>query len=275
MKIRCELCPHHCGLEEGQVGLCRARQNKNGQMICQNYAKVTALSLDPIEKKPLDRFFPGSKILSVGSYGCNLCCPFCQNSTIAMADEQRAQIMFVSPQQLVDQALALAPGGSIGLAYTYNEPLVGYEYVYDCALLAREKGLKNVLVTNGYFCEEPLQKLIALIDAMNIDLKGFTEEYYQKLGGDLSTVKRFISLAAPRCHVEVTTLIVPGENDSEQEMTELSGWLASVNPEIALHVTRFFPHWKMANCSPTPVSTIYRLAQVARKQLRYVYEGNC
>lgn len=275
MKAICELCPHHCVLEQGQTGVCRARKNVQGKIICENYGKITSMALDPIEKKPLARFYPGSMILSVGSYGCNLCCPFCQNSDISMADGEQTEARFVPPQSLVAKALALVPQGNIGIAYTYNEPLVGYEYLMDCAKLAKENNLKNVLVTNGTICKKPLLALLPTIDAMNIDLKAFNDSFYKKIGGDLATVKNTICIAAKACHVEVTTLIIPGENDSEDEMEALSLWLASVDSSIPLHVTRFFPRWQMSECDATPVETVYALAEVARKYLQYVYEGNC
>lgn len=270
----CALCPHHCDLREGQTGLCRARTNKDGVIFCNNYGRLTSLSLDPIEKKPLHRFHPGSLILSAGSYGCNLRCPFCQNCEISMADDT-VRTVYVSPSDLVQRAEDLVPQGNIGLAFTYNEPLVGYEYVRDCAKLAHERGLKTVLVTNGTICRQPLLDLLPLIDAMNIDLKSFTQSFYTIVGGLLETVKETISLSAAHCHVEVTTLIIPGENDSEEEMQALSRWLASVNPEIPLHITRFFPRYKMQDKPPTPVETLRRLYDIAAKNLRYVYMGNC
>jgi pyruvate formate lyase activating enzyme len=275
MKAECEICPHHCILDEGQLGICRARKNFSGTIICENYGKLTSIALDPIEKKPLRRFYPGSKILSIGSYGCNLRCPFCQNSDIAMVCGEEIETQFVPPEILIKNALELIPQGNIGIAYTYNEPLVGYEYVLDCAKLAKDSNLKNVVVTNGTICEKPLLKLLPFVDAMNIDLKSFTERFYKMIGGDLETVKQTIKLALKECHVEITTLIIPGENDSETEITELSTWLASVNPEIPLHITRFYPRWKMKDKKATPVETIYILAQTARKHLKYVYEGNC
>lgn len=274
MSIPCELCFHHCQLKEGQTGLCRARANRDGRIVPLNYGKLTALALDPIEKKPLRRFHPGSMVLSVGSFGCNLRCPFCQNAQIAAAGAE-SPTRDCPPEALVRQALRLRGQGNIGVAYTYNEPLVGYEYVQDCAALVRQAGMHNVLVTNGTIEEGPWQALLPLIDAVNIDLKGFTEDWYRTLGGDLETVKRSITLAAEHCHVEVTTLIVPGENDSEEEMRALSSWLSSVSPEIPLHVSRFFPRHHMTDRPPTPVETVYRLAQVARERLPYVYTGNC
>lgn len=192
-----------------------------------------------------------------------------------MADMEKAQTRQVSPEELVQIALSLKPQGNIGIAYTYNEPLVGYEYVKDCAELAKQKGLKNVLVTNGCFCEEPLRNLLPLIDAFNIDLKAFRQEFYHKIGGDLETVKQAIQLAAAQSHVEVTTLIIPGENDSEEEIKSLSRWLAAVSPDIPLHLTRFFPRFQMADQRPTKVASIYALADIAREFLHFVYVGNC
>ena len=274
MKTVCAICPHRCAIEEGRTGFCRARKNEGGKVVCANYGGLTSLALDPIEKKPLARFHSGSFILSAGSYGCNLRCAFCQNSAISMAGSE-AETVDVTPAELVRTALREQARGNIGIAFTYNEPLVGYEFVLDCAVLAREAGLVNVLVTNGTICEEPLIKLLPHIDAMNIDLKAFTQEKYRALGGWLDTVKRTITLSAQRCHVEVTTLIVPGFNDAEQEMEEEAAWLASVDPAMPLHISRFFPCYQMRDQAPTPVSTIFRLRDVAREKLKHVYTGNC
>lgn len=270
----CRICPHQCDLREGQTGFCRARSSRGGKIVCDNYGRLTALALDPIEKKPLARFFPGSRILSAGSYGCNLRCPFCQNSDISMADGG-IPTRYLSPEELVKRAAALTRWGNIGLALTYNEPLVGYEYARDCAALIRRRGLKMVLVTNGMICREPLEELLVDIDAMNIDLKAFTKQFYRKIGGDLETVQQTIRLSAAVCHVEVTTLVIPGENDSEEEISRLSGWLASVDPEIPLHLSRFFPRYRMQTLSPTPVETVYHLRDIAAARLKYVYTGNC
>ena len=275
MKALCELCFHHCALDEGQTGLCRARACQDGKIVSLNYGKLTSLALDPIEKKPLRRFHPGSLILSVGSFGCNMRCPFCQNHEISMAGDSGIPTVEVSPEQLAAQAAELVPHGSIGVAYTYNEPLTGYEYVRDCAALVHEQGMVNVLVTNGTVEEEPWRALLPLIDAANIDLKGFTPAWYRRLGGDLETVKRSIVLAAERCHVEVTTLLIPGENDSEEEIRELARWLASISPEIPLHLSRFFPQYQMVDRLPTPVEQVYRLSEAAQEYLSHVYTGNC
>ncbi|HJC65619.1 MAG TPA: AmmeMemoRadiSam system radical SAM enzyme [Candidatus Enterocloster excrementigallinarum] len=266
---------HHCRLTEGQLGRCRARKNEGGRIVCANYGKITGLMPDPIEKKPLRRFFPGSRILSVGSFGCNLSCPFCQNHEISMAGPEEFQPKEMTPENLAALAKSWEDHGNIGVAYTYNEPLVGYEFVRDTARLVRKLGMKNVLVTNGSASLWVLEELLPYIDAMNIDLKGFTESYYRKLGGDLETVKDFIRRAAQGCHVELTTLIVPGENDSEARMEQEARWIASISPEIPLHVARFFPQYRMENRRATEVSVVYRLRDIAGKYLKYVYTGNC
>ena len=272
----CAICPHHCVLAPGQWGRCRARHNLDGAIVSGNYGVVTALALDPIEKKPLNHYYPGSSILSVGSFGCNMACPFCQNSHISMAGPaEKGQWATMEPEQLVKTALETRSRGNIGLAFTYNEPLVGYEFVLDCARLSAGAGLRNVLVTNGYICREPFQKLLPYIHGMNVDLKGSRVEYYRKLGGDLETVKANIALAASVCHVEVSTLVVPGENDGRHEIDALAQWLAGIDPQIPYHITRFFPRWKMADKKPTPIEQVYDLASIARCHLANVYEGNC
>ncbi len=278
---RCEVCFRHCEIPEGGRGFCGARVCRDGAVRPDNYGKITSLALDPIEKKPLARFHPGSFILSAGSYGCNLRCPFCQNHEISWSAEaltwaDRAET--VTPEDLVRTALRLRARGNIGLAFTYNEPLTGWEFVRDTARLAREQNLVNVLVTNGMAELPVLEALLPFIDAMNIDLKGFTDRYYERvLGGSLAAVKAFIARAARDCHVELTTLIVPGENDSEEEMRALSGWVAGLTngPDIPLHVTRFFPRFHMKNRPATDVRSVFRLAEVARERLRFVYTGNC
>lgn len=271
----CSTCMYHCRLKADQTGKCRVRKHVNGRIICGNYGKITSLALDPIEKKPLKRFHPGSHILSVGSYGCNLSCPFCQNHEISMKTEEEVQSVYVSPQSLCEKALQLVPYGNIGVAFTYNEPMIGYEYVRDTARCCREEDLKTVVVTNGSVFLEAAAEVMPLIDAWNIDLKGFTDEYYRKLGGSLDMVKEFIREAVRHGHVELTTLIVPGENDSDGEMEALAAWVSSVSPEIVLHVTRFFPNWKMTDRGPTDVNQVYHLAQIAGRHLKYVYTGNC
>lgn len=275
MKTTCQICMHRCTLSPGQTGLCSARKNENGKIVCANYGRITSLALDPIEKKPLKHFRPGSLILSVGSYGCNLRCPFCQNHEISMAGEGDVHSPYVPPQRLADLALEWKErAGNIGIAYTYNEPLVGWEYVRDTARLVKENGMANVLVTNGTAAPEILEELLPLIDAMNIDLKGFRAEYYRMLGGDLDTVKTFIARAVTACHVELTTLIVPGENDSPEEMEAQARWIADLNPEIPLHITRFFPQYHMLDRKPTEIQSLRRLAETAGQYLTNVSLGN-
>ena len=275
MKTTCQVCMHHCTLSPGQTGLCGARKNEDGKIVAANYGRITSLALDPIEKKPLNNFRPGSRILSVGSYGCNLRCPFCQNHEISMAREADADSPCVSPERLAGIALEQKKHAeNIGVAYTYNEPLVGWEYVRDTARLVKECGMVNVLVTNGTASLEILEELLPYIDAMNIDLKGFQADYYRMLGGDFDIVKSFITRAVNSCHVELTTLIVPGENDSLEEMEEEARWIAALRPDIPLHITRFFPQYHMLDRSPTDVRRLYRLAETAGRYLTHVYVGN-
>lgn len=275
MKETCRVCMHHCSLEPGQTGLCRARKNENGQIVCSNYGQVTSLALDPIEKKPLSMYRPGSLVMSVGSYGCNLRCAFCQNHEISMAGEESAGAVYISPEALAKRALEYRPMGNIGAAFTYNEPLVGWEYVRDSARIIKELGMDNAMVTNGTASLEVLEELLPHMDAMNIDLKAFREETYRKLGGDLETVKAFIARAAAGCHVELTTLVVPGMNDSTEEMEEEARWIASLGKDIPLHVTRFFPRYHMTDRDATEVGQVYRLAEAAGKYLEHVFVGNC
>ena len=279
----CSVCFRHCNIAEEELGFCGGRTAKDGRVEAYNYGRITALALDPIEKKPLARFFPGSMILSAGSFGCNLRCPFCQNYSISwsqQAAEYAKTAETLSPEELVDLALSARSKGNMGIAFTYNEPLIGYEFVRDTAKLAKAEGLKNVIVTNGTAGLSVLEELRPCVDAMNIDLKGFTDRYYSEvLGGDRKMVMEFIEAAAEFCHVELTTLIVPGENDSEDEMRELSRWVSHLkNPDgesVPLHVTRFFPRFRMQDREATSVRTVYRLAEIARKNLEYVYTGNC
>lgn len=271
--IKCGICPHDCVIAEGQKGFCGARSNQGKQIVADNYGIITSIALDPIEKKPLRRFMPGHNVLSVGSYGCNLRCSFCQNYSISMATANK-NYLTITPAQLVEKALELLSAGNIGLAYTYNEPLIGYEFVMDCARLAKESGLKNVVVTNGYINPKSLQELLPYIDALNIDLKGFTADFYRQLGGDLEAVKKSIALAAAAAHTEVTTLIIPGKNDDAKTMAAQAQWLAQVDCEIPLHITRFFPAYQMSYEKPTPVATLHNLAEIAGRYLKYVYVGN-
>jgi pyruvate formate lyase activating enzyme len=271
-QVRCRLCPQDCQIKPGGAGLCRARKNEGGVLYSLNYGRISSWGIDPIEKKPLYHFYPGSNILSVGTFGCNFHCGFCQNWQIAHGDPVTREM---APQELVASArLGDKQVDSIGIAFTYSEPLVWYEYVYDTARLAHEQGLKNVLVTNGFIQEEPLLELLPFIDAMNIDVKGFTGAYYRKIcHGKLAPVKRTVELVHSRCHLEVTTLLVPTLNDSDEEIAALVDWLAGQNPEIPIHFSRYFPQYQM-DLPPTPLESLQRAREIACRKLKYVYIGN-
>ncbi len=281
----CEVCFRHCDIREGAMGVCNARGCKDGKIVAVNYGRVTALALDPIEKKPLSRFCPGSKILSYGSYGCNLFCPFCQNYDISRTDGSEFEPEDkLTPEGLADIAFKFMDRGNIGVAYTYNEPLVSYEFVRDTAKLVHDMGMKNVLVSNGTASLQVLEEILPYIDAMNIDIKSMSADTYRNvLKGDLAMTRAFIERAVKDCHVELTMLIVPGMNDSEEEMRELTDWISgltdkdgnTIGNKIPLHISRFFPRYKMTDRPATGVGKIYSLADIAREKLKYVYTGNC
>ncbi len=274
--VLCVLCPHQCRIAKNQWGRCGVRQNQDGMLVTWNYEKLVSLSLDPIEKKPLRRYKPGSWILSAGTFGCNMVCPFCQNYTIARAKPDELPFTTMTAENLVSYAEKSAlEDGNIGLAFTYNEPTVWYEYVLETARLAKKAGLDVVLVSNGLIAEEPLQNLLPYIDAMNIDLKSFQESVYkQTLQGDLATVLRSIEQVQKKVHLEVTTLIVPGMNDGEEEIEAIAGFLSNISPDIPLHISRFFPHYLMQNVPATEIGVIFKAVEIAKKHLRYVYSGN-
>lgn len=269
----CKVCPRLCKIPPGKRGFCRVRENRAGVLYAVNYGRCSARALDPIEKKPLYHFHPGSLILSLGTVGCNLHCGFCQNWQIA---HESPPTVYLAPEQAVELARRQREEGRtcVGLAYTYSEPFMWYEYVYDTARLARRAGLKNVLVTNGYINEEPLSTLLPYIDAMNIDVKAFTDDFYHNnCAGRLDPVLRTVEAAAGHCHVEITTLLVTGLNDGAEEVERLTDWLAALDPEIPLHFSRYFPNYKM-NLPPTPLQSLSRAREIALKKLRYVYIGN-
>ncbi|MCL2387448.1 MAG: AmmeMemoRadiSam system radical SAM enzyme [Defluviitaleaceae bacterium] len=272
--VKCTICPHFCLLHEGASGKCTVRKNINGQITSQSYGKITAIALDPIEKKPLYMFHSGSAILSIGSYGCNFRCPFCQNHEIAMPQgEIRTQS--ITPAELLKMAQNAQRQGNIGVAYTYNEPLINYEFILDCAKEIHSAGLKNILVTNGFINPEPLKTLLPYIDAMNIDLKAFTNDFYKKIGGSsesLDVVKNTIALAQDFCHVEVTTLLIPNENEDDIEL--IAKFLSELNQDIPLHISRFFPRNEFNNREATPHETIHRAVEIASKHLKNVFAGN-
>jgi len=270
--VICRLCPHYCHIKPDHHGRCLGRVNHDGILYAESYGQITSIALDPIEKKPLKRFFPGSTILSVGSYGCNLACEFCQNWQIS---QRHAESHYYPPQELVDIALAEQVNGNIGIAFTYNEPFITFEYVLDTSRLAHQAGLKTVLVTNGLVNPEPLQEILPHIDAMNIDLKAFHAAFYNRYcHGPLEPVKRTIETAARVCHVELTTLLIPGLNDDEDEIEQLASWVASIDRLIPLHLTRHHPAYKMTQPGPISIDRLQMLAKIARRHLSDVYLGN-
>ncbi|MEE8721723.1 MAG: AmmeMemoRadiSam system radical SAM enzyme [Eggerthellaceae bacterium] len=276
ISLTCTACPHACALAPGAHGICRARMNRAGRIVDENYGRVTSLALDPVEKKPLACWNPGSYVLSVGSYGCSMRCQFCQNASIAQVGAGGVPWHEMQPDELVERACELRRRGCIGIAFTYNEPLCGYEFVRDTAKRAHEAGMRTVLVSNGMATDAVLDELAGLIDAANIDLKCFTAVGYRRLGGDFAAVRHTIErlVSDPVCHVEVTTLVVPGLSDGEAQIDEASAWLASLDPSIPYHLTRFFPCYRMAEGMPTPLRTLASLADVARTHLDDVLLGN-
>ncbi len=272
LAVTCLLCPHHCHIQAGESGRCQVRTNVAGRLMATAYGHVTALALDPIEKKPLAAFKPGTRILSLGSYGCNLRCAFCQNWTLS---QQKAAYRTWTADRLVDQALSLQAAGNIGLAHTYNEPLIHYEFVLACAKATRKAGLDTVLVTNGFINPEPLDELLPWVDAMNIDLKAWTEAFYRSVcAGNLKAVRQTIERAVKSCHVECTCLLIPGLNDGEEEIDQMAAWLASLQSDLVLHLSRHHPDYLMPKPAPISLSRLDKLANIARKHLHRVQLGN-
>lgn len=270
-RVHCCLCPHNCAIDENDFGKCRVRSNKGGKLFTVNYGEITSLSLDPIEKKPLYYFRPSTYILSAGSFGCNFTCSFCQNYIIS---QFRAKSRFIPPEQLIKAVLTTED--NIGIAFTYNEPTIWYEYVYDCAKLLKEtdKNFSVVLVTNGYINEKPLRKLIPYVDAMNIDLKSSSNKYYRDIcGGDLTPVLNTIKISAESCHVEITNLLVTCENDNLDEVKSIAQFLNSIDRNIPLHLTRYFPRYKFDN-PPTDMKFMLKAKETASAYLNRVCLGN-
>jgi pyruvate formate lyase activating enzyme len=267
--VRCALCPHACLIPPGRHGRCRVRFNRGGVLEMPFHGRLSSIAVDPIEKKPLYHFHPGQNILSVGFVGCSFRCPFCQNHRISQ--DTGVPTREVSAGELVAMA---EQEGSFGIAYTYSEPLVHLEYVLEACRLARARGLKNVLVSNGFVNPQPAEELLGLLDAANIDLKSFNPEFYrQEIGGELEEVKRFLTQARGRIELEVTTLVIPGRNDGPEEMEAIAAFLAALDPAIPLHLSAYHPQYRYT-LPPTPAATVRRLAEVARRYLRYVYLGN-
>ena len=267
-KVRCFLCPHNCLISDGKNGVCIARTNSNGALYSRIYGEVTSYSMDPIEKKPLYHFYPGSSIYSVGTWGCNFKCLFCQNWEISQQEFPAAHF---EPGETVKNALAQR---SVGVGYTYNEPFIWYEYIYDTAVIARKHGLKNVIVTNGYVSEEPLDEILPLIDAMNIDLKSFSDDFYRKTckGGLAPVLKTVEKAFKAGVHVELTTLVIPTLNDGD-DIQKAVDWVAALSPDIPLHFSRYFPQYKM-DLPPTATETLLHAYEIGKKKLKYVYVGN-
>ena len=269
-KVRCHLCPYECLIAPGNRGACGVRQNIDGILYSLIYGKTTGLSLDPIEKKPLYHYHPGEFILSLGTRGCNLHCDFCQNWQTSQ--DVNGPMNDIKSEEVVRKA---KEAGSFGIAYTYNEPFIWYEFVLDTAKLARKNGLKNVFVTNGFVNRRPLEEMLPYIDAMNIDLKAFDEDFYIKVcKGKLKPVLDVIKISAKACHVELTNLIIPTLNDSENSIRKMVDWIYSnLGPEVPLHLSRYFPCYKM-DLPPTPVETLKKAQNLAKEKLKHVYIGN-
>jgi len=268
-RVRCLLCPHQCGISQGQSGKCMVRVNRDGKLYAVGYGRTVTANIDPIEKKPLYHFLPGSVILSIGPNGCTFSCTFCQNWHIS---QEKVHTVYISPEELVELATR---NGSVGVAFTYTEPLIWFEYLLDVAPMLREHGLKSVLVTNGFINEEPARELAPLIDGFNVDLKSIKDEFYREYcDGRIEPIKRFIEIVSKTSHVEVTNLVIPGLNDSREEITELVDWLSGVSDEIPIHFSRFFPQYRMNDVPPTPAETLEMAYSIAREKLKYVYVGN-
>lgn len=275
-KIRCHLCPHYCLLKDNQTGICNVRRvlkDENGalELYSLNYGEITSMAIDPIEKKPLYNFYPNTQILSVGSFGCNFKCSFCQNYRIA---QNRTLSEFCTSESLIE-ILSQYPQ-SIGLAFTYNEPSIWYEYVYDTAKLLKEKlpNKKVVLVTNGYINEDPLRNLLKYVDAVNIDLKGDNNFYKELCAGNADEVKETIRISYEMgCHVEVTTLLIGGKNTNENQLLEIGEYLSSIDKNIMLHLSRYFPNYKL-NLPPTSLEELKNSYKLLKKILNNVEVGN-
>ena len=275
-RIQCDLCPRFCKLHESQRGLCFVRANKNNAIVLTTWGRSSGFAVDPIEKKPLNHFLPGSPVLSFGTAGCNLACKFCQNWDISKSREMDTLMDRATPEMIAKTALSL---GCQSVAYTYNDPVIFHEYAIDVAHACREKGIKNIAVSAGYVCEEPRQEFYQSMDAANIDLKAFTDRFYQKLtGSHLQPVLDTLTYIKHETKVwlETTTLIIPGENDSDQELDKMTQWVVeNLGSDVPMHFSAFHPDWKMKNIPATPHETLLRARTIAMNNgVRYAYVGN-
>ncbi len=276
-KILCEACAHACKLDEGEYGICGVRKVENGELKLLVYGKAAAMNVDPVEKKPMFHFLPNTQVFSFGTVGCNLSCSFCQNFEISQFPQEHEHKIFghdLPPKKAVELALA---HGCSSIAYTYNEPIVWFEYSYDTAKLAKEAGLKNIYVTSGYETDKALEHLSKVIDGMNIDLKAFSDRFYKELcGARLKPVLHAIEEAYKKdLWIEITTLFIPGQNDSEEEMRQIANFIASLDTAIPWHVSGFYPTYKMTDTHPTPPETLLKAYEIGRAEgLKFVYVGN-
>jgi pyruvate formate lyase activating enzyme len=269
-KVRCQLCPHNCLIASDRVGICRQRKNVEGKLYTLNYGQITSIHMDPMEKKPIYHFHPGEQVLSLGTNGCNLACMFCQNWSISQED---AQLQAITPEEVIKIA---QKQHSKYIAYTYNEPFIWYEFVLETARLAREQGLGNIMVTNGFVNPEPLAELLPYINALNIDIKSIKPDFYHKIcRGKLEPVLATAQKAkAAGALVEITNLVIPGENDDPKQFTQLAQWIANnLGKDTPLHFSSYFPTYKMTN-PPTPVDTLLKAYELAKAHLYFVYLGN-
>jgi len=274
-KVRCQLCPHKCVISPGKKGICRVRENQNGILVALVYGKPCSINVDPIEKKPLFHFMPGSKAFSVGTAGCNLSCQWCQNWNTSQAGPTETVMHRLTPEEVVEKAIE---HGCKTIAYTYNEPSIFFEYVLDCAKLAREKGLKNMMVTNGFINKKPAQELYQYIDAANVDLKGFSEDLYRKYCfGELKPVLDTLKLLKQmNVWLEVTNLIVPSLNDDFSLIGKMCEWIKeNLGTDIPMHFSKFYPNYKLTHIPPTPEKTLIQAKDLAKTVgMKYVYVGN-
>jgi pyruvate formate lyase activating enzyme len=275
--VRCNLCNHRCKIKEGKRGICGVRENRGGKLYSFVYGKIIAEHIDPIEKKPLFNFLPGSRAFSIGTVGCNFHCKHCQNSDISQYPHEHGGEVIGQDRNSDQIVTAAKAAGCETIAYTYTEPTIFYEFAYDTAVLARKEGIKNVFVSNGYMSSEAAGQIVPYLDGINVDLKAFTDKFYKEVcGARLNPVLETILLMKELdVWVEVTTLIIPGLNDGEQELRDIARFVKSVGPEIPWHVSQFYPAYKLLDRPPTPVATLRRAREIGMEEgLRYVYEGN-